>query len=265
MNVSGKAELCSMARKRLFSGDDKVSDDARSRKLLKNIKHLWESKHSGRVEVVIGNMAIKTDSMKRLQSAWLDDDVMEGVLKALILKAKKKIVVLSPVYSTMWFWNGRFRQSTSSKLANAMIDQSFITVVNVHENHWLKAMTLKLFMFFDSFGKEPMEYILRIKKHFGSFFRHYRKTTSEWRYCCRKRNEQKDFMNCGPLALMVKFQNTVLVFYNPLWIQNIFKPLSCCRKQNVICAKICLKTQISKRIQHRVLCTERILATYCSI
>ncbi|XP_076812254.1 uncharacterized protein LOC143459146 [Clavelina lepadiformis] len=105
----------------------------------------------------------------------------------------------------MWFWNGRFRQSTSSKLANAMIDQSFITVVNVHENHWLlmvKSNDTKTIYVYDSFGKEPMEYIHRIKKHFGSFFRHYRKTTSEWRYCCRKHNEQKDFMNCGPLALM---------------------------------------------------------------
>ncbi|CAK8679885.1 unnamed protein product [Clavelina lepadiformis] len=170
-----------------------------------DIKHLWESKHSGRVEVVIGNMAIKTDSMKRLQSAWLDDDVMEGVLKALVLKAKKKIVVLSPVYSTMWFWNGRFRQSTSSKLANSMIDHSFITVVNVNGNHWLlmvKSNDTKSIYLYDSFGKEPIEYIPRIKKNFGSFFRHYQKTTPEWRYCCRKHNQQKDFMNCGPLALM---------------------------------------------------------------
>ncbi|XP_076816560.1 uncharacterized protein LOC143462326 isoform X1 [Clavelina lepadiformis] len=86
-----------------------------------------------------------------------------------------------------------------------MIDQSFITVVNVHENHWLlmvKSNDTKTIYVYDLFGKEPMEYILRIKKHFGSFFRHYRKTTSEWGYCCRKRNEQKDFMNCGPLALM---------------------------------------------------------------
>ncbi|CAK8698359.1 unnamed protein product [Clavelina lepadiformis] len=66
----------------------------------------------------------------------------------------------------------------------------------------VKSNDTKTIYVYDSFGKEPMEYILRIKKHFGSFFRHYQKTTSEWRYCCRKRNEQKDFMNCGPLALM---------------------------------------------------------------
>ncbi|XP_076803178.1 uncharacterized protein LOC143447121 isoform X3 [Clavelina lepadiformis] len=98
---------------------------------------------------------------------------MEGVLKALVLKAKKKIVVLSPIYSTMWFWNGRFRQSTASKLANAMIDQSFITVVNVHENHWLlmvKSNDTKTIYVYDSFGKEPMEYIPRIKNTLDHFF-----------------------------------------------------------------------------------------------